>query len=350
MAETRAMNVAWLCLQGLGDTLMATPAIRALRQARPEWRIHAVATQRNCFELLAGLTEVDAAHYVPYWELGGLGSARPLWRLRRQRFDISFLAYPAGRAEYHLLSALIGARKRIAHAYPGQRSLGFLEHRRVKIDSTHNVVNNMALLREVGLGSLRAGPYAAPPAWFDRVRNQRIGLHIGSMKYKGNELKRWPAERYIELGHLLRAEGHLLAFICGPNEREETVAVRDAVDARAPLIEGPLEDVARNISGLSAVVAGDNGIAHLAAAMRVPVLALFGLTDPQLCSPWGQDVHVVRPSACPPCFQFGDKKFTCKRHIDVRCLRQDLRVEHVLEALHAVISVKKPSYRLHTHA
>lgn len=338
------MKVLWLCLQGLGDTLMATPAIRALRQARPDWRIAAVATQRNSFELLAGLEEIDSAHYAPYWELGALRSIRALHFLRRERFDISFLPYPAVRPEYHAFSALAGARKRIAHAYePLYWTLGFLEHRRVPIRAGHHVVNNMALLCEIGVETGPPGAYAAPPMWFSAAQTGRIGLHVGSMTYKGNELKRWPARRYIELGNLLRAEGHELAFIAGPNERAETVAIRDAIDAHAPLIEGALAEVAREISAMSAVIAADNGIAHLAAAMRVPTVVLFGITDPALCAPWGKDVHVVHPSACPPCFRFGDKRFACKRHINVRCLREDLKVDHVLAALRATVPSHAPS-------
>jgi ADP-heptose:LPS heptosyltransferase len=141
----------------------------------------------------------------------------------------------------------------------------------------------------------------------------------------------------------LRAEGHELAFIAGPNERAETVAIRDAIDAHAPLIEGALAEVAREISAMSAVIAADNGIAHLAAAMRVPTVVLFGITDPALCAPWGKDVHVVHPSACPPCFRFGDKRFACKRHINVRCLREDLKVDHVLAALRATVPSHAPS-------
>jgi len=313
---------------------MATPAIRTLRQAHPDWHLAAVATQRNSFELLEALQEIDRAHYVPYWESGAFHSMQALQSLRRERFDISFLPYPAVRPEYHVFSALVGARKRIAHAYqPLYKTLGFLENRRIAVRTEHNVLNNIALLSEIGIKTDVVPACAAPLEWFSNARGGRIGLHVGSMIYKGNELKRWPAQRYVELGNALRAQGHELAFITGPNEREETVAVRDAVDPQAPLIEGRLAKVASDMSTMRAVVAADNGIAHLAAAMRVPVAALFGITDPKLCAPWGQNVRVVHPSLCPPCFRFGDKRFTCKLNIGVRCLREDLGVHHVLDAL-----------------
>ncbi len=329
------VRIAWLCLQGLGDSLMVTPAISRMKELRPDWDIHVVASQENCYELFSEHPDVSESHLFRYWSLGYRALLQDLPRLALQRFDVSLLAYPAVRNEYHLLAFAIGARKKIAHRKAGSRTpFTRLHDSLVDIRVAHNVVNNMNLLARLGLpADSPPASYSVPADWFEGRREPgRIGVHVGSMTYKGNELKRWPLQSHIRLGRLLRSHGFELVFIAGPNEMAETLYVRDDVDPRAGSITGPLREVSRALSNLSLVISADNGIAHLAAAVRTPVVVLFGPTDPVRCAPWGDGVRIVRPSECPPCFNVEDKMFVCKKGIDGRCVRRDISVQEVLQA------------------
>ncbi|HEV3156075.1 MAG TPA: glycosyltransferase family 9 protein [Candidatus Baltobacteraceae bacterium] len=333
------MKIAWLCLQGLGDALMATPAIAALRRAQPSAEIHVVTLGAAPDTLFGALPLVDTVHALPFWEKNVPAIISGLIRLRSLRFDASILAYPSVRREYHFVARAIGARTRISHAYePFSKTFCFLETERIPIENEHNVLNNARLLAPLGveIDASTLGGYAAPPSWQStQGRTNEIAFHVGTMTYKGNENKRWPLERFIQTAQLLEKSGHPIAFICGPLEREVTERAIQSVRI-ARKIEGPIDHVAREISRMRVVITADNGIAHVSAAVRTPVITLFGLTDPGKCGPWGEDVHIVRPSDCPPCFDFGDATFHCKRQIDFRCLQKDLQVEHVLSALKLV--------------
>lgn len=138
---------------------------------------------------------------------------------------------------------------------------------------------------------------------------------------------------------MLRKAGLRLTYIAGPNEVEETLHVRDQVDPNAELLQGDIAHVARGLSSLGAVVAGDNGVAHLAAAVGTPTIAIFGPTDPLKCRPWGRKVIVVRPSTCPPCFEFSDDRFVCKLNIGARCIQQDVSAEDVGQAVEKALNL-----------
>lgn len=318
---------------------MATPAIRRLREARPDAEIHAVTLRPQCRDLLAGLETVDVTHYLPFWEGKQLETTLGALRLRG-RFDQTYLAFPSVRREYHVVAFALGARRRIAHKYrPVQESFTFLETELVPILAhEHNVVNNLRLLGVDGIDTRPVGTrYDVPSTWTGGERRPIIAFHVGTMTHKGNENKRWPLERFIAVARAAQADGFQVAIVDGPMERELSAAFITALPG-ARRIAGSLDHVARELSSVAAVVAADNGIAHVAAAVGTPVVVLFGLTDERHCRPWGERVTVVRPSDCPPCFEFGDARFDCKRNIDFACLREHLQATHVTTALRQTLA------------
>jgi heptosyltransferase-2 len=88
-----------------------------------------------------------------------------------------------------------------------------------------------------------------------------------------------------------------------------------------------LPDVARFLSTCALAIANDNGIAHLATAVRTPVIALFGPTPTEF-APFSPAAIALRPSDCPPCFDVRRPMVTCVRNIDFKCL-SDLTVDLV---------------------
>ena len=338
------MKIAILCLQGLGDALMMTPAISVLRAALPRAELHAIALRTGSHALLDAHPAIDRAHLAPFWDTSSLAAIRALPAIRREHFDVSILAYPTFRYEYHLFSIALGAKVRIAHDYrPFHKTLGFLENRRVAICNDHNVVNNVRLLAPLGIDLAPPPAYTIPAQWIAApTRSRSVGFHVGTMTHKGNENKRWPLERFIDLARATRNLGYDITFISGPLERDLTALALAALPGSAR-IEGPLDHVARELSGLAAVVAADNGIAHLCAAVGTPIVALFGMTDPRHVRPWGSATFAVRPSDCPPCFHFGDALFECKLKIGFRCLQQDLQVEDAFAALRVALGPAEKS-------
>lgn len=323
--------------QGLGDSLEATPMLRALRRAYPRARIEVAVTHSGPRTLFAALPEyVDAVLELPYWEKGGAAFLAALLEAGRgRRYDASFLAYPSARPAYQLLSARFSARRRFAHRHDPRMlfDLPFFRATLVDVRPVHNVERNRDLLRAAGIDPGREPGYLVPSDWVAPAseRIDCIAMHVGSVAHSELAARRWPLEYFIELAGRLVRSGHPVSLIVGADEREESLALARAVP-EATTFEGSLPDVARHLSRCAVLVASDNGIAHLAAGVGTPAVALFGPT-PVEHAPFSPDAIVLRPTDCPPCFDIRRPVVRCSERIQFRCLRDDLSVDLVERAV-----------------
>ncbi len=322
--------------QGLGDALEATPFVSGLKSVYVNSAIDVVTLRAGPRELFEGLPQlVDRVIHLPYWERGAQGFLQALFRnAALNRYAASFLMYPAARPEYHVLGFLLGAKQRIAHQYfrPTAKNMLWLNSKLVSISPAHNVERNLDLLRAMGFQVEKPAGYVVPQGWTsDEVRTHtRIAVHIGTVAHDGLESRRWPAGRFAELIRRLRSRGLEVMLIAGPEEREETRAVASE-SAADGVFEGSLSELARFLSTCGGVVANDNGIAHLAAGVRTPVLAIFGPTPTQH-GPYGEHALAFRPSSCPPCFDPRFLNTACALGIDYACLKRDASVDVVESA------------------
>lgn len=125
--------------------------------------------------------------------------------------------------------------------------------------------------------------------------------------------KRWSAERFGELARRLPGESVILG---GRNDVGLAEEVLKAAGGRAVSLAGKssLKELVEIIRYASLVVTNDSGPMHIAAALGVPVVAIFGPTDPALTGPYGKGVKVIvrEQAECSPC-----RKRQCK---DARCM------------------------------
>lgn len=132
-------------------------------------------------------------------------------------------------------------------------------------------------------------------------RRETILLHPGS----GSRKKVWPIERFLEIAdHLGKRIRKRVLVVIGPAEAGETERRFQAVAAPPTiLVKGlSLLQLASVMEGCGAFVGNDSGVSHLAAALGVPTLAIFGPTDPRMWSPRGERVLVLhRRISCSPC-------------------------------------------------
>ena len=327
--------------QGLGDSLEATPLLRALRAAHPHAEIDVAVTRegpRELFESLDGF--VDDVHYLPFWERGIAAFARSLSsvRLRVPAYDASFLAYPSARGAYDLIALGFAAKRRFAHAQ-GRALLKppLFGTTLVPVRSAHNVERNRDLLRAAGIAAGQERGYLVPAAWIDGDRRpRRIAMHVGTIAHAELANKRWPLERFTELARRLVETYEEVTLVAGPAEREESYRLASCVP-RVRLFEGTLPQVARHLSTCAAVVANDSGIAHLAAGVGAPAVTLFGPT-PLDFRPYSDTSVALRPSECPPCFDVRRPIVRCVRNIGFRCLNVDLTVDLVERTIQDVVA------------
>lgn len=341
-AGNRQLRFLVISAQGLGDSLEATPIVRALRRAHPSAVIDVAVTRggpRELFESLDGY--VDNVHYLPYWDGGPAAflGALARKRLTTPRYDASFLAYPSARAAYEIVSVAFPTRRRIAHRHADRMllELPFLSATIVPVRAAHNVERNRDLLRAAGIAPDDEFGYLVPAGWIEGSKvSGRIAMHVGTIAHGELANRRWPLERFTELARRLVRHYSEVTLIAGPAEREESRALAQDVP-QVKWFEGTLPQAARFLSTCSAVVANDSGIAHLASGVGTPAIALFGPT-PTDFGPFSSTAVALRPTDCPPCFDVRRPVVRCVRNIDYKCLKLDLTVDLVERTVRDVVT------------
>jgi ADP-heptose:LPS heptosyltransferase len=161
-------------------------------------------------------------------------------------------------------------------------------------------------------------------------------LHPGS----GSKRKVWPLDRFLSLAHILQDRfSSKILIILGPAERPEIETVFEGLDPnRFIQVKGfSLLQVASVMEGCRLFIGNDSGVSHLASALRIPTIALFGPTDPRVWSPRGEKVWVVKKETpCSPCTR--ERLFQC---VDSECLRK-IEIEDVLEGIERLgVAIKR---------
>jgi heptosyltransferase-2 len=140
--------------------------------------------------------------------------------------------------------------------------------------------------------------------------------------------KRWPADRFAALGRKLQREyGARLVLLGGQDERPVAEQVKEHLPGPVADMVGrtSLRQALGVLSQLNLLVTNDSGLMHAAAALSVPLVALFGSTDPGATGPFTSRATVIRhPRPCSPCF-----KRTCEE--GYACLT-DISVDEVTAA------------------
>jgi heptosyltransferase-2 len=244
-------------------------------------------------------------------------------RLRQACFDLALIL--PNSFETALAGWLSGARWRIGYA--GEGRVFLLTHALPPDDGPlHEAAAYLRLLGPLGVD----GPLTAPTLVIDAARRvearrlleetglppgaPRVGLQLGAAL---GPSKLWPPERIAGLAVRLEARGVHAVLLGSAGARGLADAVLAAAGAPVRSLVGRDRPalLAALLSEFDALVAADSGPAHVAAAVGVPTVTLFGPTDPRLTAPLGPRQRALwRQPPCGPCFLS-----TCP--IDQRCLR-----------------------------
>jgi ADP-heptose:LPS heptosyltransferase len=154
-------------------------------------------------------------------------------------------------------------------------------------------------------------------------------IHPGA----GSRRKRWGANRFMAVAGAMREiSGEKVVFLLGPAESDLLPVLQKGVEGRGEICQlQDLMEVMTLMKAATGFIGNDSGLAHLAAIMGVPTVAIFGPSSPTRWHPLGRAVRVVRGAAdCAPCFEISESN--CD---EPQCLR-GVSVDRVLEAAKAL--------------
>ena len=329
---TSSPRVLVVRLGALGDIVHAIPVAAALRRRWPDARVDWVVEAKHV-PLLELVPVVSAL--VPFDSrrvLDGGGWVQTIRALRAAQYDVALDVQ--GLVKSAVMARLSGARRVVGFdtaslREPSARRL--YTEQAGPVGPVHVVARNLGILTALGVGS-RAWEFplrettAAPGvrAVIERHAGRLALLNPGA----GWPNKRWPAERFGQLGRVMAERLGLVPLVLwGPGEDALASAVVGASGGRA--VQGPQTTIGDLIALLRAarvMVAGDTGPLHLAAALGTPVVGIYGPTDPARNGPWSaDDVCVSRRNVCE-CYH----KRTC---IAARWCLLDISVEEMAGAV-----------------
>jgi len=331
-------SVLFLCLAGVGDSLLATAAIGALKRCLPHARVTVLTMLGGARKVMERCPHADDVLHFDFQREGLLRSLRYVLELRRRRFDVSILTYPANRIEYNMISFLIGATARLGHRYNHlDRVCGnwLNTHGIREDDGLSNIEENLRLaecvigakMPNAGVTLTRESGWGAfGTKWLsenDLQGKKVIGFHPGCDTRKNHINRRWPPDSFAALGRILVEEAEAAILVFGGSEEEELKEhIASAIGPSATAVKAmDLPDTCALIAACGHFVSNDSGLMHLASALGVSTTAIFGPTNPVwLRNPSAPRNEILMGLPCQPCFYYSPRHLRC-RHGDFRCVR-----------------------------
>ncbi len=310
-------NVLVYGVMGVGNMIMMTPALRALRAGLPDAHIALLVDDRGADAVVTGGDLADEVLTLPSGSWRNPGYTSWIWGNVRGRFDLLVIPPHGTSLPLAWATFLSGAPHRLAvtRRHTGRAPLPWLYNHRLDVpDLEHEAVSMARLVEYLGIDVtelnaeffIREGDEQRAEEHLGRgglaSGRPRIAVHAGSSRRQA--WKRWPTERFVRLCERLREEQKAqLLFVGSEEEREETVAHFSDTFGAETIVAGELalKGTAALVKSCDLVVANDSAISHIAAATGTPLVVVFGPTDEGICGPMTEKCTVVTADvACRP--------------------------------------------------
>ena len=322
-------------LMHLGDLVLATPFIHALRKAAPHAKI-AFLCDEKLKDVLQGNPYLDEVLTIDRY--GKDNNIPALWRwakgLSKKNYDVLINLHPNERCSF--IAAFTKTKLRVGTSHFLFKC--FWDYFTPLNRELHAAVMYLDVLKQLGVEKaeeegLEIFPlqehFEAVQKFWDKVNvtesDKLIGFNIGSAVLT----KRWAPERFAEVADTLAGKGYKIIFFGGSMDKD---LVNEAVGKMKtkPIVatgEFSLGQLAAAMKRCCLIITNDSGPMHVAISQKVPIVALYGPSHVDLYGPYKANAVVVR--AEPPCEGCKDgMKHKCS---DMRCMN-DLAVEQVLKA------------------
>ncbi|HPO55174.1 MAG: glycosyltransferase family 9 protein [Ignavibacteriaceae bacterium] len=311
-------NVLIIRLSSLGDVLLTTPLIRSLKSKYPDINVDFVVKRQYSMVLKGNPylrriffpdEEIDVTQYDVIVDLqNNLRSCKI-----RRKFEKRVVKFKKYSLDKYLLVNFKVNRLRELPAIP------------VRYAETVE----KGLLDESGLDLL------IPDSVKSRLTGdkQTIGICPGSRHFT----KRYPAEKFIEVGNKLASEGFRVVVIGGEDEKNICAEISDSINGAINLsTENDLYQIAADMKRCDGIICNDSGLMHVACAVKVPVVVIFGSSVREFgFTPYGNKHKVVEREnlSCRPCSHIGKEKCP-EKHF--RCMLE-ISSEEVIKCIKSII-------------
>ncbi|MGH9967760.1 MAG: glycosyltransferase family 9 protein [Pyrinomonadaceae bacterium] len=329
-------------LRSIGDTVLTTPSLYALKRFLPAARVD-ILLEDWVAPVLDGFAHVDEVITLKRSSIASRASVAR--QIRGSRYDVVYNLH--GGTTATLLARASGARHRVGYSnYQYARLHNHLAPSSSLLwgrDKTHSVEQQLALLGWTGVPvtdrpatQLTATQQAAETvserlhtAGFDEIKPLAV-IHPTA----AFDTKQWATENFARVAETLSSRGFAVVAITAPAEvnvahelqRESTVPVIALTDLSLP-------EVTALVSRARLFVGNDSGIAHMSAAVGAPSVVIFGSSNVAHWRPWAKAPAevVLEELECQPCHGY-----FCEKFAEPECIKR-VPVERVVAAIERVL-------------
>lgn len=325
-------NILVIKLRYLGDVLLATPTLHALKAAYPMARVTALVN-RGTEEMLIGNPDVDQILCLDRGTI--VEQCRFVSDVRHRRFDMVVDLTDGDRAA--LLTRISGAPIRIGFNAE-QRWTGRCYTTVVHGEAgAHRIERDLAALTPLKISATDR----IPRLWLTNEDEARADALLAKVAVRSDQplvviqpgarywFKAWPTERFAELADRLTERFGCQVVVSGSHQEAELTKLV-IKQAKSPLLTiaglSPIRTLAALLKRAALFVGNDSGAMHIATAVGTPVVALFGPSNPAEWGPRGGPAEVIYKGLdCRVCFHP-----TCQRG-EQNCMKL-ITVDEVMHA------------------
>ncbi len=330
-------------LRSIGDTVLSTPTLVALKRFVPNAQID-ILLEDWVAPLLDGFDAVDNVISV------GKGQAERLktaWYLRRQKYDVAFNLHGGTTATFFTVASR--AKHRVGAA---SYQYSFLYNHLLSsaldfwgTESTHSAEQQLALLGFAGVpvddrpksvltvteSSARSIDDKLNKFQISNFKSQFALMHPAA----AFATKQWPTENFVRTAEFLAKKSLQIVAIAA--KHESSVLEKLTAESQVPIVtfdDLTLPEITALASKASIFVGNDSGIAHIAAAVNTPSVVIFGSSNRNHWRPWTDAPNeiIYEEFPCQPC-----PGYECKEFGDPKCILS-VRPEAVFNAIEHILN------------
>jgi predicted lipopolysaccharide heptosyltransferase III len=328
-------------LRSIGDTVLATPSLVALKRFLPHARLD-ILLEDWVAPVLSAFPHVD--NVITIERKSTSSRARVARQLRAARYDVVYNLH--GGTTATLLTRATGAKHRVGYRdYQYARLHNELSPASSELwgrDKTHSVEQQLALLGWTGVPVSDRPPteLAVTPEAAAKITARLEAAKLSDGQFAvihpaaAFATKQWAAEKFGRVAEELRGRGLRSIAITTSNEKsiidEMNRVAANAVEAFTDL---SLPEITALLSRARLFVGNDSGIAHIAAAVEAPSVVIFGSSNRAHWRPWArQPAEIVfEELECQPCHGY-----FCEKFAEPECIKR-VSVERVVAAVERVL-------------
>lgn len=318
-------------LRSIGDTVLSTPSLVALRRFLPNAQID-ILLEDWVAPLLENFEAIDNVLRVGKTTQSRLQTA---WKIRRNKYDVAFNLHGGTTATFFV--RVSGAKHRVGFA---DYQYSFLYNHQLppsaqfwQQEKTHSAEQQLALLGGVGV------PVEDRPKSKLTINEN---LHIYNSKFPfaiihpvaAFPTKQWATENFAEVAEFLVQNGLQIVAVGTIKERETLNELEKLSQVNIQTYSNlTLPQITKLVSDAKIFVGNDSGIAHIAAAVETPSVVIFGSSNRTHWRPWtnAKNEIVYEEFSCQPC-----AGYVCEEFGEPRCILS-IKTEDVIQSIERVL-------------